>query len=156
MVFSREVRRLENNWNNGQFPKHLEYLELYNLRGWMGQRIEFKFPIVAIVGENGMGKSTVIQAAAAIYKQPLGQVGYYASHFFPDTPWEELTEIEIRGSVKEGPNSIIVSVRKPTSRWRGIETRRVRPIRFLDLKRILPLYSTRIMQLKPGNPPKGQ
>jgi predicted ATPase len=141
MALSREIRRLDNNWNNGQFPKHLEYLELNNLRGWTGQRIEFKFPIVAIVGENGMGKSTVIQAAAAIYKPPTGQMGYYASNFFPDTPWEELTGIEIRGSVKEGTTSTIVSIRKPTSRWRGIEARRERPIRFLDLKRILPIYS---------------
>lgn len=141
MTLSREIRRLENNWNNGHFPKHLEFLELTNLRGWTGQRIEFKFPIVAIVGENGMGKSTIIQAAAALYKPPVGDTGYYASAFFPDTAWEELSGIEIKGSVKEGATSRIVSVRKPTTRWRGIETRRERPVRFLDLKRILPIYS---------------
>lgn len=141
MALSREIRRLENNWNNGQFPKHLEFLELTNLRGWTGQRIEFKFPIVAIVGENGMGKSTIIQAAAALYKPPTGESGYFASSFFPDTAWEELSGIEIKGSVKEGTTSRVVSVRKPTTRWRGIETRRERPVRFLDLKRILPIYS---------------
>jgi len=141
MTLSREIRRLENNWSNGQFPKHLEYLELTNLRGWAGQRIEFKFPIVAIVGENGMGKSTIIQGAAALYKPPTGDTGYFASNFFPDTAWEELTGIEIKGSVKEGTTSRIVSVRKPTTRWRGIETRRERSVRFLDLKRILPIYS---------------
>ncbi len=141
MTLSREIRRLENNWNNGQFPKHLEFLELTNLRGWTGQRIEFKFPIVAIVGENGMGKSTIIQAAAALYKPPTGDTGYFASSFFPDTAWEELSGIEIKGSVKEGTTSRVVSVRKPTTRWRGIETRRERPVRFLDLKRILPIYS---------------
>lgn len=141
MTLSREIRRLENNWNNGHFPKHLEFLELTNLRGWTGQRIEFKFPIVAIVGENGMGKSTIIQAAAALYKPPTGDSGYFASSFFPDTAWEELSGIEIKGSVKEGTTSRVVSVRKPTTRWRGIETRRERPVRFLDLKRILPIYS---------------
>lgn len=141
MELSREIRRLENNWNNGHFPKHLEYLELTNLRGWAGQRIEFKFPVVAIVGENGMGKSTIIQSAAAIYKPPTGDVGYFASMFFPDTAWEELTAIEIKASVKEGQTSRIISVRKPTTRWRGIESRRERSVRFLDLKRILPIYS---------------
>jgi len=141
MTLSREVRRLENNWNNGQFPKHLEYLELTNLRGWAGQRIEFKFPIVAIVGENGMGKSTIIQSAAAIYKPPTGDIGFFASSFFPDTAWEELSGVEIKASVKEGTSSRIISVRKPTTRWRGIESRRERAVRFLDLKRILPIYS---------------
>lgn len=141
MILSREIRRLENNWNNGQFPKHLEYLELTNLRGWTSQRIEFKFPIVAIVGENGMGKSTIIQAAAAVYKPPTGEKGFFASNFFPDTAWEELSGIEIQGSVKEGTTSRIISVRKPTTRWRGIDSRRERAVRFLDLKRILPIYS---------------
>lgn len=141
MTVSKEIRRLENNWNNGEFPKHLEYLELTNLRGWTGQRIEFKFPVVAIVGENGMGKSTIIQSAATIYRPPTGDVGYFASTFFPDTAWEELAAVDIKASVKEGPTSRIVSVRKPTTRWRGIESRRERSVRFLDLKRILPIYS---------------
>lgn len=141
MTLSKEVRRLENNWNNGQFPKHLEYLELTNLRGWNGQRVEFKFPIVAIVGENGMGKSTIIQSAASIYKPPAGESGYFASNFFPDTAWEELSGVEIKSSVKEGATSRIISVRKPTTRWRGNESRRERAVRFLDLKRILPIYS---------------
>lgn len=141
MPLSQEVRKLENIWNNGQFPKHLEYLELTNLRGWTGQRVEFKFPIVAIVGENGMGKSTIIQSAAAVYQPPAGDNGFYASAFFPDTAWEELSGIEIKASVKEGNTSKIISVRKPTTRWRGIESRRERAVRFLDLKRILPIYS---------------
>lgn len=141
MALSREIRRLENNWNNGQFPKHLEYIEINNIRGWSGQRIEFKFPIVAIVGENGLGKSTIIQAAASVYSPPQGETGFFASTFFPDTAWDKLTNVEIRASVKEGTTSRIVSVRKPTNRWRGIDTRRMRAVRFLDLKRILPIYS---------------
>lgn len=141
MALSREIRRLENNWNAAHFPKHLEYLELTNIRGWTGQRIEFRFPIVAVVGENGMGKSSIIQAAAAIYKPPQGIQGYFASTFFPDTPWEDLVGIEIRASIKEGANSRLVSIRKPTTRWRGNEGRRERIVKFLDLKRILPIYS---------------
>jgi len=141
MALSREIRRLENNWNNGQFPKHLEYLEISNIRGWTGQRIEFKFPIVAIVGENGLGKSTIIQSAAAVYNPPAGATGFFASTFFPDTAWDKLLNVEIRASVKEGGASRIISVRKPTNRWRGIESRRERAVRFLDLKRILPIYS---------------
>jgi predicted ATPase len=141
MSLSREIRKLENNWNNGQFAKHLEYLEIDNIRGWAGQRVEFKFPIVAIVGENGLGKSTILQAAAAIYGPPTGENGYFASTFFPDTAWDKLLNVEIRASVKEGNTSRNISVRKPTNRWRGIESRRIRTVRFLDLKRILPIYS---------------
>ena len=77
----RSIRQLENKWKTTPFPQYLNSLELINIRGWDGQKIEFKFPIVAIVGENGMGKSTIIQAAASIYKAPVGGYGFFASTF---------------------------------------------------------------------------
>jgi len=60
---SREVRLLANRWSQNPWPQHLEWIEIDGLRGWGGQRIDFAFPIVAVVGENGAGKSTIIQAA---------------------------------------------------------------------------------------------
>jgi predicted ATPase len=89
MPLSREVRRLERSWQNGTaWPKRLDWVEIENIRGWQGQRIRFPFPIVAISGENGSGKSTIIQACAAVYQryQSKGSVKQkgtkYASDFF--------------------------------------------------------------------------
>lgn len=143
MKLSREIRRLENTWDRGDFPKHLEWLEIKGIRGWNGERIDFRFPIVAIVGENGVGKSTILQSAASIYKDPRRTVNqqFYPSDFFPDTAWEENTDIDIKASIKEGPNSQVVSVRKPGTRWRGIDTRRERKVEYLDLRRIQPIYA---------------
>ena len=74
------------NWKivggTNSFPKHLESIELKNVRGWNGKKIDFKFPITAIVGENGMGKTTILQAAASVYKSP-DERGYFDSDFFP-------------------------------------------------------------------------
>ena len=64
----REIRQLENKWVTTPDPKYLSSLELKDIRVWSGQKIEYKFPIVASVGENRMATSTSIQAAAAIYK----------------------------------------------------------------------------------------
>jgi len=116
-------------------------MEVKGLRGWEGQRVDFGFPIVAIVGENGTGKSTLLQAAAALYRAPAGEKSNFASKFFPDTPWDQVTGVEIRGSVREGANSHIVSVRKPTTRWLGNPDRKVRAVRFLDLRRTQPIYA---------------
>ena len=56
MFGSREMRRLTTKWTQGNhWPKRLEWLEIKNIRGWTGHRIEFKYPITAIVGENGSG-----------------------------------------------------------------------------------------------------
>lgn len=141
MPLSREVRLLENRWKSGQgWPKRLEWIEIDGIRGWSGERIEFQFPIVALVGENGIGKSTVLQSVAASYK---GKGQHYASDFFPDTPWEQVSGAEIRTSVREGPNSgsLSVSVRKPTERWRGNDERRERDVEYIDLRRIQPIAS---------------
>ncbi|OKP83284.1 AAA family ATPase [Paenibacillus helianthi] len=141
MSLSREVRRLDNTWERGDYPKHLEWLEINNVRGWAGERVDFKFPIVAIVGENGSGKSTILQCAASLYRDSRRSKNaqLFPSLFFPDTAWEELTDIDIKASIREGTNSHVISVRKPTTRWRGIETRRERKVEFLDLRRIQPI-----------------
>jgi len=137
MALSKEMRKLANKWETERsWPKRLEWIEINKARGWSGQRIDFNFPFVAIVGENGVGKSTILQAVASIYKaeEPL-----YASDFFPDTPWETITDASIRGSVREGSTSTTVRVRKPSGRWRGNPDRKERPVVYIDLRRIQPL-----------------
>lgn len=143
MPISKEMRLLDNKWMSGQgWPKRLEWLEIKGIRGWEGQRIDFDFPITAIVGENGVGKSTVLQAAAAIYKNLDSDEQNYASDFFPDTSWEMVKAAEIAASIREGQSgSQTSSVRKPSGRWRGNPERHERYTAYIDLKRIQPIYS---------------
>jgi predicted ATPase len=138
---SKEVRLLESRWKSDQgWPKRLEWIEIRGIRGWIGERVEFKFPIVALVGENGIGKSTVLQAVAASYKSESGGQNY-ASDFFPDTPWEQVQAAEIKASIRQGPTagSTVTSVRKLTERWRGNDERRERYVEYIDLRRIQPI-----------------
>jgi hypothetical protein len=82
----REMRRLNAKWQqNTGWPKRLEWIEIDGLRGWAGQRLSFGFPIMAIVGENGSGKSTVLQCAASTYRpvgSPRTDESWFASDFF--------------------------------------------------------------------------
>src|SRR5262245_44561050 len=97
MPLSTEMRRLHNKWRTqSSWPKRLEWLEIHGIRGWTGQRLDFGFPITALVGENGSGKSTVLQAAAAVYKSTDNRGDRYASDFFPDTPFERIKGATIR------------------------------------------------------------
>jgi predicted ATPase len=149
---SREMRRLANAWTQNPWPQHLEWLEIDGLRGWTGQRVDFTFPIVAIVGENGTGKSTIIQAAASSYRAPNDERGFFASDFFPDTPYEKVTGVSIRASVRQGEQSTTTSVRKPTTRWRGNPQRKIRNVEYLDLRRTQPIYArTGYSRLAKGN-----
>lgn len=141
MSLSTEVRRLARSWQNETaWPKRLEWIEIRGLRGWTGQRVEFQFPIVALSGENGSGKSSIIQAAASVYRTPDGPVGkYYASEFFPGTAWDTITNASIEFSVREGAQRVGGSVRKPSERWKGNIERPVRPVEYFDLSRVLPV-----------------
>lgn len=140
MALSSEMRRLDNKWRTGQsWPKRLEWIEVSGIRGWTGQRIDLQFPIVAIVGENGSGKSTALQAAASVYKSNRQGVERYASKFFPDTPFERIQGAVIRFSYREGSQSQTKTVRKPSDRWRGNPERPEREVEYVDLSRIQPV-----------------
>jgi predicted ATPase len=143
MSNSREMRRLSAKWAQGTgWPKRLNYIEIKRLRGWDGQKIPFNFPIVALVGENGSGKSTVLQCAASVYKPPGAsqpEEMWFASDFFPKTIWEDVQEAEIRFEYQEGTRTQSDVIRKPGERWRGNPRRPQRSITYKDLRRIQPI-----------------
>ena len=69
MIESKEVRRLTSKWSTGTgWPKRLEWIQIDKVRGWGNERFELRYPIMAIVGENRVGKSTILQAIASLYK----------------------------------------------------------------------------------------
>jgi ABC-type branched-subunit amino acid transport system ATPase component len=143
MSNSREMRRLSAKWMQGTgWPKRLNWIEIKGVRGWDGQKIPFSFPIVAMVGENGSGKSTVLQCAASVYRPP-GTVGpeetWFASDFFPKTIWEDVKGAEIGFEFREGVRTKSDTIRKPGERWRGNPNRPQRGVTYIDLRRVQPI-----------------
>jgi len=145
MDTSNEIRRLTTKWRSQTgWPKKLEWIEISGLRGWSGQRFRLDYPIMAVVGENGVGKSTVLQAAASVYKAIGDKAlvkgrGGFASDFFPNTFWDKIKEARIRYSARSGNVTVSGDVRKPTDRWLGNKDRPERAVRYIDLSRILPV-----------------
>jgi predicted ATPase len=138
MAIKAEMRRLQKTWeSNTGWPKRLEWLEISGLRGWTGQRIVFKFPIMAIVGENGAGKSTIIQSAASVFKGE-GKKGKFASDFFMSTAWDEISNVNIKYGYREG-TSKEGSIRRRQTRWLGNADRPARPVEYIDLSRVQPV-----------------
>ncbi|MDS1030521.1 AAA family ATPase [Bacillota bacterium LX-D] len=77
-----EINEIKRQFQDGQWKKFLKSIKITNLRGWTGQSISFNFPVCAIVGENGIGKSTFLRAAACAYENrcglhPLAQRRFY-------------------------------------------------------------------------------
>lgn len=151
MPISNEMKRLKAKWlTNSGWPRRLDWISIDGLRGWDNQRFNLGFPIMAVVGENGAGKSTILQSAAAVYKTEEQQVrsryatkAEYASDFFPDTAWEQINNATISYALREGDKTYQHSVRKPGGRWRGNPERRERAIEYIDLSRIVPVGARR-------------
>lgn len=140
MSSSDEMRRLVKKWQSGSgWPKRLEWLEIDGLRGWAGQRIPFTFPIIAIVGENGSGKSTVLQSAASVYRSRDKRRTKFPSEFFPSTTWDVVQNVLIRYGYQQGADHRTGSIRKPSSRWLGNTERPEREVEYIDLSRLQPV-----------------
>ena len=152
MPISPEMRRLMAKWRTGSgWPKRADWIEIDGIRGWTAQRFEFRFPIMALTGENGVGKSTVLQCAAAIYQSPTDtKKDRYASEFFPDTAWDHIRDVVVTYAVREGTKKIEATIRKPGERWRGNPERPEREVEYIDLSRIQPV-SARVGYTKLAN-----
>lgn len=153
MPVSTPMRRLQKAWSTGTgWPKRLDWIEIDGVRGWTGQRFELRFPIMAVVGENGAGKTTVLQTAASVYSWRLDgrKREQFASDFFMDTAWDHLRGVDLRYAVREGDRPSTGSVKKPTTRWRGSPQRPERAVRWIDLSRVQPV-SARVGYLKLAN-----
>ncbi len=86
-----DVRKaLLNKYKNGNqysnFGAVIKSMTINGFRGLSNLSLEFEFPITAISGTNGSGKSTIGQLAVCAYKQPLTNLKYkrrYVKDFFP-------------------------------------------------------------------------
>lgn len=138
-VDTAEIIKIRDQFQEGLWPQFLERVEINGLRGWSGQSIQFKYPVVAVVGENGAGKSTVLKVAATAYDP---QESYYPSDFFLDTHWDKLQGIDLGYQIRLGDQSVSFKIRKPSKRWSFPDKRYKRKIFWFDVARTLPLDAT--------------
>lgn len=138
MDFS-EINTIQRQFQAGQWPQFLEMLQISGLRGFTGQTINFQFPVVAIVGENGSGKSTVLKTAACAYRNKRVLKGYYPSTFFISTHWDKIEDVNFSFRIRRGNDTKTYSFHKPTKRWSIPEDRPERDIFIFDVSRTVPL-----------------
>jgi predicted ATPase len=140
-----EINDIKRQFGNGAWRKFLSKIMIDSLRGWSGQSVEFRFPVCAIAGVNGAGKSTVLRAAVCAYKNEGGKT-VYPSQLFLTTQWDKgsVDDAEIKYEVKQGEQSAFQGRWKKTNDW-GYSPKSKWPRRavyFLDISRTLPLDAT--------------
>jgi predicted ATPase len=73
MTFRSEVRdgtinALLEKARERSYGQYLARLTLKKVRGFIDQSVSFDFPVTAVIGPNGGGKTTVLGAAAIVYR----------------------------------------------------------------------------------------
>src|SRR5208337_3470312 len=124
------------------FPQFVESVKIDGLRGWKGETVHFKFPIVAIAGENGSGKSTILKAAACAYRNKAEDGNYYPSNFFVNTFWDKIEGVALNFQIRLGTETKSFKITKATERWRPSTKIFDRYIWFFDVARLLPIEAT--------------
>ena len=131
-------------------------LEVSNgkIRGITPVNLSFQYPITAIVGENGSGKSTILALVTCAFhnfgsfcphnRTRIGTKqtrNYYTyGDFFTFSPQEEgIKSIEIKARYLSGDGAKEDKRRKkPSGKWNDYNTRPSRAVTFLGINRILP------------------
>ncbi|WP_293735826.1 ATP-dependent endonuclease [uncultured Phascolarctobacterium sp.] len=145
-MYNEEINKIFKQFKHGdgEWKNFLKSICIDNIHGWHKQKIEFKYPVVAIVGENGIGKSTFLKAAACAYQNTNGN-NFYPSKMFVSTKWDNdaLSQATIEYKVRLGNDERSLKWKK-TNDW-GFSPRKnkpERPVFFLDISRTLPLDAT--------------
>ncbi len=64
-----QIRKLLEKVSNQSYGKYLNKIYLTKVRGFENQVIKFDFPVTALIGPNGGGKTTILGAAGCIYRE---------------------------------------------------------------------------------------
>jgi len=99
-VFRSEIRsstinELLEKAANRNYGKYLSKVILKHLRGFRDIPVSFDFPVTALIGPNGGGKTTVLGAAACAYKEMAPKLFFSKSGKYDDAMHGWSIEYEI-------------------------------------------------------------
>ena len=135
-----EINEIKKKLASTNWPRFVMSLSISGVHGMEGQQVEFKFPVCAIVGENGTCKSTILKTLACAYTNTDEKgTTFFPSDFFLDTAWDKLKEVIIKYQIRMG-TEFKTHIIKKTKRWRGLERPENR-VYWIDLNRIQPIDS---------------
>lgn len=140
-MFKSEVRpgtinELTEKVSERHYRKYLPKLTIKKLRGFTEQTITFDFPVTAIIGPNGGGKTTILGAAACAYKDIYPRRFFAKSGNFDESMQDWSIEYELIDRDISAKDSI-----KRTSSFKNLRWNRDavdRPVLLFGVSRTVP------------------
>jgi predicted ATPase len=121
----------------GNYGQYLKSIGLVKIRGFANRQISFDFPVTALVGPNGGGKSTVLGAAACAYKEIKPSLFFPKSSIGDDSMAQWSIEYELLDRAGSSTGLLRRSSVFRQLRWVRSDVIS-RPVKYFGIKRTVP------------------
>ena len=116
-ISPNDLQALTEKVNRQAYGKYLRRVVLRNVRQFVDKEVRFDFPVTAIIGPNGGGKSTVLGAAALAYKDVKPERFFAKSGRYDSSMVKWSIEHGVIDKDIDTASEIRRSVNFPTSKW---------------------------------------
>jgi len=99
------------------YSKYLRRVVLRKVRGFVDKEVRFDFPVTALIGPNGGGKSTILGAAALAYKDVKPERFFAKSGRYDSSMVKWSIEHGVIDKAIDSASEVRRSVNFPTSKW---------------------------------------
>lgn len=141
----------ENRYAN--FGSFLSKMTIKGFRG-VNTTITFDYPVTAITGVNGAGKSSIAQLAACAYRRPTTAIGarFYVHQFFPVSaadikPITESAEVVYEYMTNKAGDLQRTTVGRVKSKWSGYKRQPERVSEYIGFTVYIPKIERRDMSI---------
>jgi AAA15 family ATPase/GTPase len=141
------IRELLDKSRKNNYKQYLRSIRLEKIRKFNGEQITFDFPVTALIGPNGGGKSTVIGAALSTYKTGKPSTIFKKSLIGDDSMQNWSIEYEVIDRAINKSGSFRFNIVYQNNRWlRSQEIER--EVRFLSINRTVPISESPLFSFR--------
>lgn len=128
-----ELERVRQN----RYSQFVKRINLRHVRGFIDKNVEFSYPVSAVIGTNGGGKSTIMGAAALAYKNVKpGQ--FFPKSFVGDRSMVDWSiEFELVDKATNPQQTISRTARFTETKWRRDDFP-TRHVEYIEIQRTVP------------------
>lgn len=131
------IRELIEKVRKQSYERYLLSVRLESIRLFHGAQINFDFPVTALIGPNGGGKSTILGAIAILHKSIAPKAVFRKSRVGDDAMDNWKIEYELVDKRANPKGTIRTEVTFQKDKWLGNGTF-VRPVKILGISRTVP------------------
>jgi predicted ATP-dependent endonuclease of OLD family len=132
-----QVRDLLQKVNANNYGSYLRRMKLLKVRAFQNEGVDFDFPVTALIGTNGGGKSTILGAAAIAHKSIRPALFFPKSFIGDETMSEWGITFEIVQKNKNPAQPVQRSAKFKRSKWVRDDLIE-RPVLYFGIQRTVP------------------